>query len=681
MPARLQQRVEQLDDLHQPLTRARRTRAYRPPRCSAGCSRPPCCSRSSPRCPPPPSEISGTSRPDRLKGTPRRRPHPRLPRRRPRSAARGGNDRVFANARQRPRPRRRRQRPPERRRRRRPRPRRRRATTTSSARRATTGSPAARATTASTAAPTTTASTAATATTCCSASAAPTSCSAATATDELLGDAGDDRLDGGAGDDGLEGGAGNDVLVGGPGEDTFGIVPNARDAPTSGPRTATAARATTGSRRATARRTPSTAAPANDVAIVDAVEDGVFDCEEVIERDDGQLARATDGLKAERRRAASWPTTRRSSASRRARPARACAAASSSPAPRRRRAARRSRRCSRPQQLVAEAAKRQRTKLPSPRDLPIDTFVVLMMENRSFDHYFGWRDDADGKNAGLEYPDKDGKLLADLPADARLPGLRPPRPRPRLGRRALAAQRRAQRPLRHRQRGGHGQRRVRDRLLPQGGPAVHGAGREGLPHCTTGSSARSSPRRTRTATTCGRRRAAGSSTNEIPADTLGHSWETIFDRALSKGVSAKYFNSDLPFAALYGTRGVGWTGEGRELLRPLRDRHAAEHLLRRPAVPRRRRRQRRLGRRPPARRHPPRPGVHVRRRPRVHGVAAVGARRAVHRLRRVGRVLRPRRAAARARRPPEPRPQRGLGPDGLPHPGADDQPVRRAAGR
>ena len=27
---------------------------------------------------------------------------------------------------------------------------------------------------------------------------------------------------------------------------------------------------------------------------------------------------------------------------------------------------------------------------PSPRNMPIDTFVVLMMENRSFDHYFGW---------------------------------------------------------------------------------------------------------------------------------------------------------------------------------------------------------------------------------------------------------------------------------------------------
>jgi phospholipase C len=40
-----------------------------------------------------------------------------------------------------------------------------------------------------------------------------------------------------------------------------------------------------------------------------------------------------------------------------------------------------------PDTLVAEAARRQRqVQLPSPRNLPIDTFVVLMMENRSFDH-------------------------------------------------------------------------------------------------------------------------------------------------------------------------------------------------------------------------------------------------------------------------------------------------------
>src|SRR3954463_15441231 len=59
--------------------------------------------------------------------------------------------------------------------------------------------------------------------------------------------------------------------------------------------------------------------------------------------------------------------------------------------------------------LVAEAARRQRRKpLPAPKNLPIDTFVVLMMENRSFDHYLGWLPGADGRQAGLTYTDLAG---------------------------------------------------------------------------------------------------------------------------------------------------------------------------------------------------------------------------------------------------------------------------------
>lgn len=39
-----------------------------------------------------------------------------------------------------------------------------------------------------------------------------------------------------------------------------------------------------------------------------------------------------------------------------------------------------------PDVVIAEAARRKAAvPLPLPRNLPIDTFVVLMMENRSFD--------------------------------------------------------------------------------------------------------------------------------------------------------------------------------------------------------------------------------------------------------------------------------------------------------
>ena len=52
----------------------------------------------------------------------------------------------------------------------------------------------------------------------------------------------------------------------------------------------------------------------------------------------------------------------------------------------------------------AEAA----ASLPRPSDSGIEHIVVLMMENRSFDHYLGWLQGADGKQAGLSYVDRDG---------------------------------------------------------------------------------------------------------------------------------------------------------------------------------------------------------------------------------------------------------------------------------
>ncbi len=69
---------------------------------------------------------------------------------------------------------------------------------------------------------------------------------------------------------------------------------------------------------------------------------------------------------------------------------------------------------------------------------PIDHFVILMMENRSFDHYFGWLRDADAAQH-QSYPDATGPADPDAPLlDARhrrhpVQGLRPPRPGPRLG--------------------------------------------------------------------------------------------------------------------------------------------------------------------------------------------------------------------------------------------------------
>jgi phospholipase C len=49
------------------------------------------------------------------------------------------------------------------------------------------------------------------------------------------------------------------------------------------------------------------------------------------------------------------------------------------------------------------------TVLPAPDASGIDHIIVVMMENRSFDHYLGWVDGADGRQAGLSFLDREGK--------------------------------------------------------------------------------------------------------------------------------------------------------------------------------------------------------------------------------------------------------------------------------
>ena len=51
----------------------------------------------------------------------------------------------------------------------------------------------------------------------------------------------------------------------------------------------------------------------------------------------------------------------------------------------------------------------------SPARSGIDHVVVVMMENRSFDHMLGWLPGADGKQAGLSYPDAHGAPHATYP--------------------------------------------------------------------------------------------------------------------------------------------------------------------------------------------------------------------------------------------------------------------------
>ncbi|MCW2868776.1 alkaline phosphatase family protein [Actinacidiphila oryziradicis] len=57
---------------------------------------------------------------------------------------------------------------------------------------------------------------------------------------------------------------------------------------------------------------------------------------------------------------------------------------------------------------AALGATRTDSPLPAPENSGIDHIVVVMMENRSFDHYLGWLPGADGKQAGLRYTDRSG---------------------------------------------------------------------------------------------------------------------------------------------------------------------------------------------------------------------------------------------------------------------------------
>jgi phospholipase C len=59
-------------------------------------------------------------------------------------------------------------------------------------------------------------------------------------------------------------------------------------------------------------------------------------------------------------------------------------------------------------QWTRGAAAQPAPRLPSPPSSGIDHIVVVMMENRSFDHFLGWLPGSDGHQSGLVFEDKEG---------------------------------------------------------------------------------------------------------------------------------------------------------------------------------------------------------------------------------------------------------------------------------
>ena len=100
-----------------------------------------------------------------------------------------------------------------------------------------------------------------------------------------------------------------------------------------------------------------------------------------------------------------------------------------------------------------------------------DHVVVVMMENRSFDHFLGWVPGADGRQAGLTYTDAAGVAHPTHPLAPDFQGCAQRRPRPLLRGRPRRVQRRRVRRLAAR----GPQRRLCDRLLPAEGPRASSA--------------------------------------------------------------------------------------------------------------------------------------------------------------------------------------------------------------
>jgi phospholipase C len=204
---------------------------------------------------------------------------------------------------------------------------------------------------------------------------------------------------------------------------------------------------------------------------------------------------------------------------------------------------------------AAEAAART-SGMPAPRNMPIDHFVVLMMENRSFDHYFGWVSEADGLQqqtytdpAGNAVPTRHFSTLGSGGVEYK--GCGHPDP-------------------------GHGWESGRAQLL--GGFLAEGSGNDefALTYFNGGDlgfihdAARGYTLYDRffcslLASTWPNRyyewsaQSGGLKNNDPPVGTAGNQWETIFDRALAHGLSARYYASDLPFSAVWGPRGATWT--------------------------------------------------------------------------------------------------------------------------
>ncbi len=250
--------------------------------------------------------------------------------------------------------------------------------------------------------------------------------------------------------------------------------------------------------------------------------------------------------------------------------------------------------------LLYEAAEAEarRARLPSPRNVEIDHFVILMMENRSFDHYLGWVPGADATQR-QSYRDPAGNQIPTRPADtlgtARWQGCG--YVDPGHGWKSGRAQ------LRNGFMGaGSGNDTFALTYYERGQlPFIHEAARRYTLYdryfCSVLGPTFPNRYYKWAATSAGKT----SNIDQVDMNKAGNQFETIFDRAIGARAERALL--------LLGPAVLGGVGPARPrlveldraLLQRLRRRHLAQHHVRRPAVPGRRWGRRPVGRRPPAR--------------------------------------------------------------------------------
>jgi phospholipase C len=211
-----------------------------------------------------------------------------------------------------------------------------------------------------------------------------------------------------------------------------------------------------------------------------------------------------------------------------------------------------------PDTILAEAAQSQRAHVPSPSNLPIDTFVVLMMENRSFDHYLGWLPGADGRQGGLTYRDAAGSAHGTHRLTGDFQGCAHPDPdHSWLGGRQQLDGGRMDGFLRS----GENDSFAIGYYAEQDLPFIPAVAREFTTFdrffCSLLASTYPNREYMHAATSY------GMVDNSLPPGA-GFPDTTIFAALAARGVSSRYFYTDIPVSALWGAPGIARSGQVQE---------------------------------------------------------------------------------------------------------------------